>query len=69
MMKEDLKVKTNQKTKKIKFGIVPKLLLGILIPLFIILGTTGVFLGIQGYKTVDHIMVAELEAETEAAAK
>ena len=67
MMKKKVTVKTNQEKQKFKFGIVPKLLLGILVPLFIILNIMGIFLGEQGYKTVNQIMSTELKAETKSA--
>ena len=54
--------------KQFKFGVVPKLLLGILVPLFVVLLVMSLFLGLQGSKTVNQIMSAELEAETQAAA-
>lgn len=54
--------------KQVKFGIVPKLLLGILVPLFIVLIAISIFLGLQGSKTVNEIMSAELDAEARSAA-
>ena len=53
---------------RVKFGIVPKLLLGILIPLFVVLIIMGVFLGIQGSRTINDVMSAELDAGTKGAA-
>lgn len=53
---------------RVKFGILPKLLLGILVPLFVVLGVMGIFLGLQGASTVDEIMSADLDSETKAAA-
>ncbi len=52
----------------VKFGIVPKLLLGILIPLFVVLIIMGIFLGIQGSGTINEVMSSELDAGTNAAA-
>ena len=52
----------------IRFGIVPKLLLGILIPLFVVLIIMGVFLGVQGSSTINEIMSAKLDAGSQAAA-
>lgn len=54
--------------KRVKFGIVPKMLLGILAPLFVVLLITSIFLGMQGSRTVNEVMGAELNAETKAAA-
>ncbi len=54
--------------KQLKFGIVPKLLVCILLPLNVVLIIMGVFLGMQTSKTVDQIMSQELNAETESAA-
>ncbi|MGI6255171.1 MAG: methyl-accepting chemotaxis protein [Acutalibacter sp.] len=54
--------------KQVKFGIVPKLLLGILVPLFAVLFLISIFLGMQGAKTVNETMSAELDAETKSAA-
>ncbi len=51
-----------------KFGIVPKLLLGILAPLCAVLILMGLFLGIQSSGVVRRLMSAELNAESEAAA-
>ena len=55
-------------TGKVKFGILPKLLLGILVPLFVVLGIMGIFLGIQGTNTVDETMSENLDSQTKAAA-
>lgn len=54
--------------KQIRFGIVQKLLLGILIPLAAVLVLIGIFLGVQSSSTVNEVMNAELDAETETAA-
>lgn len=54
--------------KRVKFGIVPKLLLGILVPLFAVLIVMGLFLGVQVSQTVDEVMSAELNAGAESAA-
>ena len=51
-----------------KFGILPKLLVGILVPLFVVLITMSIFLNLQGGKIVDGIMGSALEAETDSAA-
>ena len=51
-----------------KFGIVSKMLLGILVPLFVVLILMSVFLNVQGAKIVNGIMSTELEAETGDAA-
>ena len=51
----------------VRFGIVPKLLMGILIPLFAVLIMISIFLGMQGSSTVNEIMSAELDAEARAA--
>lgn len=53
---------------QVRFGIVPKLLLGILVPLFAVLIIIGIFLGMQGAKTVNEIMGADLDAEAKSAA-
>ena len=52
----------------VKFGIVLKLLLGILIPLFVVLIIMGIFLGIQGSRTINEVMSAELDAGSNSAA-
>ena len=52
----------------VTFGIVPKLLLSILCPLFAVLTLITVFLGLRSASTVNTVMNAELEAATEAAA-
>lgn len=54
--------------KHVKFGILAKLLLGILTPLVVVLIIVSIFLGMQGSKTVNEVMSAELNAETRAAA-
>ena len=53
---------------RVKFGIVAKMLVGILVPLFAVLILISVFLGLQGSKTVGNVVGAELNAETKAAA-
>lgn len=53
---------------QVRFGIVPKLLLGILVPLFAVLIIIGIFLSTQGAKTVNEIMGADLDAEAKSAA-
>lgn len=66
-MKRESSVRPAGKAQ-VKFGIVPKLLLGILIPLFVVLIIISIFLGLQGSKTVNEIMGAELDAEAKSAA-
>ena len=53
--------------RRMKFGIVPKLILGILTPLIVVLIIITIFLGLQGSKTINEVMSAELNAETRAA--
>lgn len=53
--------------RQMKFGIVPKLILGILTPLIVVLIIITIFLGLQGSKTINEVMSAELNAETRAA--
>lgn len=53
---------------KIRFGIVQKLLAGILLPLVVALGIMGGFLGAKGYTTVANVMGKELTAEATSAA-
>ncbi len=55
------------KRDRIKFGIVPKLLLGILIPLIISMIVISIFLGTKGSEIVNEIMNGELEAYADAA--
>ena len=52
----------------IRFGVLQKLLIGILVPLFAVLIIMGVFLGLQGSSTVNDVMGSDLNAETRAAA-
>ena len=52
---------------RVTFGITPKMLLGILVPLFVALAIMGTFLGMQAGNTVDRVMSAELNAEANAA--
>lgn len=54
--------------KRMKFGIVPKLLLGILSPLVIVLIVITIFLGLRGSETINDVMGAQLNAEAKAAA-
>lgn len=54
--------------KRMKFGIVPKLLLGILSPLVIVLVVITIFLGLRGSETINDVMGAQLNAEAKAAA-
>ena len=60
----------NHKAQKgrVQFGVLQKLLIGILVPLFAVLIVMGVFLGLQGASTVDDVMGSDLDAETRAAA-
>lgn len=62
-----------KKTKKdgelVKFGIVQKLLLGILLPLVLVLGLIGVFLGVQVSGAVKEMMTDTLTSQSETAAK
>lgn len=53
--------------RRMKFGIVPKLILGILTPLIVVLVIITIFLGLQGSKTINEVMSAQLNAETRAA--
>lgn len=50
------------------FGIVQKLLVCILVPLFAVLLVTSIFMGINGGKIVKEIKSSELDAEAQAAA-
>lgn len=50
------------------FGIVQKLLVCILVPLFAVLLVTSIFMGLNGGKIVKEIKSSELDAETQAAA-
>ena len=66
-----MKAKDNYEIRqkhKFKFGIAPKLLVSVLVPLFVVLTIMGIFLGVQSSNTVNQIMSAELDAETKAAA-
>lgn len=58
---------TQMVRRRVKFGIVPKLILGILTPLTVVLVIITVFLGLQGSKTINEVMSAQLNAETRAA--
>lgn len=53
--------------RRMKFGIVPKLLLGILSPLVIVLVVITIFLGLRGSETINGVMGAQLNAEAKAA--
>ena len=53
--------------RSFKFGIAPKLLIGILLPLFLVLTVMSIFLGSQTSGTISQIMCTELDAESEAA--
>ena len=66
-MKNEREEKTTGK-KRVKFGIVPKMLLGILVPLFVVLLLISVFLGLRSSKTVNQVKGAELNAESKYAA-
>ena len=63
-----MKKEFNVNAKTVKFGIVPKMLLGILAPLFVVLIVISIFLGLRSSATVNEVMSAELDAETRAAA-
>lgn len=52
---------------RMRFGIVPKLLLGILSPLVIVLVVITIFLGLRGSETINGVMGAELDAEAKVA--
>lgn len=54
--------------KRVKFGIVPKLLLGILGPLIVSMVIISAFLGFQGSEIVDEVMSEQLDAQADAAA-
>ena len=54
--------------KQIKFGIVPKLLLGILCPLIASMVLMSLFLGMQGSKIVNEVMSSQLDAQARSAA-
>ena len=51
-----------------KFGITPKLLLGILCPLIVSMAIMSGFLGVKGSEIVDEVMGGQLEAQSSAAA-
>jgi methyl-accepting chemotaxis protein len=51
-----------------KFGITPKLLLGILCPLIVSMAIMSAFLGVKGSEIVDEVMGGQLEAQSSAAA-
>lgn len=53
---------------QVKFGIVPKLLLGILVPLIASMILMGVFLGLQGSNIVNEVMNEQLNAQADSAA-
>ena len=59
---------TKAEKKQFKFGILPKLLIGILVPLFVVLIIMSIFLGMQVSKTVNSSMSAELDAQSSNAA-
>ena len=67
MMKKE-RVSRPSDRRGVTFGIVPKLLLSILCPLFAVLTLITVFLGLRSASTVNTVMNAELETATEAAA-
>ena len=58
----------NDGSRKIKFGIAPKLLLGVLCPLIAAMVIMSVFLGVQGSKIVNQVMGGQLDAQASAAA-
>ena len=51
-----------------KFGILPKLLISILVPLILVLSLMGVFLGIQGSGVIRRVMQQQVMAASSAAA-
>lgn len=53
---------------RMKFGIVPKLLIAILCPLIVVLVVITIFLGLRGSETINNVMGAQLNAEAKAAA-
>lgn len=53
---------------RVKFGIVPKLLIAILCPLIVVLVVITIFLGLRGSETINNVMGAQLNAEAKAAA-
>ncbi len=61
--------KTRKNGDHMKFGIVQKLLLGILLPLVLVLGLIGVFLGMQVSGTVREMTTQTLTAQTQTGAK
>ena len=56
-----------RKKTRCKFGIVPKFLIGILIPLFAVLWAMGIFLGVEVSKTVNQSVSTELGGQSTAA--
>lgn len=60
--------KANVGNRQVRFGIAPKLLLGILCPLIISMTIMSVFLGLQGSQIVNEITSAQLDAQAQAAA-
>ena len=67
-MRRKMKTKEKETGEQRKFGIVPKLLLGILIPLFVVLTIMSVFMGVQGTKVVNNTMSDALDAAAQSAA-
>ena len=67
-MRRKMKTKEKETGEQRKFGIVPKLLLGILIPLFVVLTIMSVFMGLQGTKVVNNTMSDALDAAAQNAA-
>lgn len=61
------KMEKSCKKKEFQFGIVPKLLVGILTPLFIVLIVMSIFLGIRVSKATNQSMGTELDAESKYA--
>lgn len=69
MRKRESKPRAGATTQgEVRFGIAPKMLLGILIPLFVVLLIMGLFLGSQVSGTVNQVMSAQLDASSQAAA-
>lgn len=67
-MRRKLRKKETKTGEQRKFGIVPKMLLGILIPLFVVLTIMSIFMGLQGTKVVNDTMGDALDGLTQSAA-
>ena len=57
-----------ERAERRTFGIVQKLLVCILVPLFVVLLVTSIFMGLKGGKIVTEVKSGELDAATQAAA-